>query len=113
MLMALAPPHTLAPVGAKNLVSARAYAVPDEVLHLAAALLFAGFKSVIAPMWDIEDGFPSKLSGEFYKQMLGGPRGPKNYSVASIGLARTFSRWKQMDLEVPLAQVANMIHLGV
>lgn len=43
----------------------------DEVLHLAAAMQFSGFQSVIGTMWAMRDSDGPEVAREFYKRMLG------------------------------------------
>ncbi|KZS99797.1 uncharacterized protein LAESUDRAFT_70512 [Laetiporus sulphureus 93-53] len=43
---------------------------PDESIHIAAAMLFAGFNGVVATMWAISDADAPKLAEEFYRQLF-------------------------------------------
>ncbi|KAJ6629569.1 CHAT domain-containing protein, partial [Mycena sp. CBHHK59/15] len=43
---------------------------PDEALHLAAALLFAGFRRVVATMWTMNDFDGPKIADTFYKHLF-------------------------------------------
>ncbi|KAF8171572.1 CHAT domain-containing protein [Mycena galopus ATCC 62051] len=45
---------------------------PDEALHLAASLMFAGFSGVVATMWNIDDSDGPKVADEFYKRLFDG-----------------------------------------
>ena len=45
-------------------------ASPDEVIHLAAAMQFAGFRSVIGTMWAADDGHANEITSTFYRCML-------------------------------------------
>jgi len=40
--------------------------LPDEVIHLAAALLFVGFRGAIGTMWSIRDSDGPKVADAFY-----------------------------------------------
>jgi hypothetical protein len=42
----------------------------DEVIHLASAMQFAGFRSVIGTMWAVDDGATNKITSTFYKHMV-------------------------------------------
>ncbi len=44
--------------------------LPDETLHLASALQFAGFKSVVGTMWEMFDGDGPVLAKAFYKRLM-------------------------------------------
>ncbi|KAF8838030.1 hypothetical protein BDN67DRAFT_934483 [Paxillus ammoniavirescens] len=45
---------------------------PDEVIHLAAGMQFAGFRSVIGTMWPVDDTMAHAMVGAFYKNMFKG-----------------------------------------
>ncbi|KAJ7824828.1 CHAT domain-containing protein [Mycena leptocephala] len=45
-------------------------ATPDEVIHLAASLMFAGFHSVVATMWTIQDLDGPKVADGFYEHLF-------------------------------------------
>ncbi|KAG8788653.1 hypothetical protein FRC12_014335 [Ceratobasidium sp. 428] len=78
-------------------------ALPDEVVHLAAGLLMAGYPSIIATMWSINDSDAPLVAGKVYECMLegGSPDGRKAAIAlhnASIHLRNTigienFERW--------------------
>lgn len=85
--------------------------LPDESLHPAAGMLFAGFKSVIGTMWAFDDGLGSPLAGEFYKRMLDGK---KDYTDAAVVLAQSFRAIMKKDPKsVSFMQYINVVHYGV
>ncbi|KAJ7438156.1 CHAT domain-containing protein [Mycena latifolia] len=43
---------------------------PDEAMHLAASLLFAGFRGVVATMWSIDDRDGPKIADTFYEHLF-------------------------------------------
>ncbi|KAJ7189717.1 CHAT domain-containing protein [Mycena pura] len=43
---------------------------PDEAMHLAGALLFAGFQSIVATMWSINDQDAPKVADKFYAYLF-------------------------------------------
>ncbi|KAJ7190799.1 CHAT domain-containing protein [Mycena pura] len=45
-------------------------AVPDEAIHLAATLLFAGFRGVVATMWTMNDLDGPKVADMFYEYLF-------------------------------------------
>ncbi|KAJ7202337.1 CHAT domain-containing protein [Mycena pura] len=45
-------------------------AVPDEAMHLAATLLFAGFRGVVATMWTMNDLDGPKIGDTFYEHLF-------------------------------------------
>ncbi|KAG1729054.1 CHAT domain-containing protein [Suillus occidentalis] len=42
---------------------------PDEVIHLAAGLQFAGVKSVVGTLWKVNDATVQRLVEAFYKNL--------------------------------------------
>ncbi|KAJ7107456.1 CHAT domain-containing protein [Mycena epipterygia] len=44
--------------------------VPDEAMHLAATLLFSGFRSVVATMWTMADPDGPKIANMFYEHLF-------------------------------------------
>ncbi|PPQ77256.1 hypothetical protein CVT26_005815, partial [Gymnopilus dilepis] len=44
--------------------------LPEEVVHLAAGMLTAGYRSVIATMWSISDAHAPDVAEDFYKCLL-------------------------------------------
>ncbi|KAJ6629733.1 CHAT domain-containing protein, partial [Mycena sp. CBHHK59/15] len=44
--------------------------VPDEAMHLAATLLFAGFRGVVATMWSMDDRDGPKIASAFYEHLF-------------------------------------------
>jgi CHAT domain-containing protein len=44
---------------------------PDEVIHLATALQFAGVNSVIGTLWKVTDSTVQRLVEAFYKTFCG------------------------------------------
>ena len=47
--------------------------LPDEAVHLAAGMLAAGYRSVIATMWSIGDKYAPMITGEVYPRLVCGP----------------------------------------
>ncbi|KAF8979572.1 hypothetical protein BDQ17DRAFT_1264592, partial [Cyathus striatus] len=44
--------------------------LPEEAVHLAAGVLQAGYRSVIATMWAIDDNYASMVSESMYSHLL-------------------------------------------
>ncbi|EPQ56599.1 hypothetical protein GLOTRDRAFT_93005 [Gloeophyllum trabeum ATCC 11539] len=42
----------------------------DESVHLAAGMMFAGYKSVIATMWNIQDQYAPEVTAQVYKELF-------------------------------------------
>ena len=79
---------------------------PDEVIHLASAMQFAGFRSVIGTMWAVDDAETNKITSVFYKHMVD-ESGRLDHTRAAYALRKTMR-----TVNVPLDQCILYIHLG-
>lgn len=85
--------------------------LPDESLHPAAGMMFAGFKSVVGTMWAFDDTLGSALANEFYKIMLDGK---KDYTDAAVALNEAFREVTRKNKDaIPFMQRINVVHYGV
>ena len=80
----------------------------DEVMHLASAMQFVGFRSVIGTMWAVDDGETNKITSVFYDNMKD-EHGRLDYTRAALALNRTMKRL----VGIPFDQRILYIHLGV
>ncbi|KIK42231.1 hypothetical protein CY34DRAFT_805131 [Suillus luteus UH-Slu-Lm8-n1] len=84
---------------------------PDEVIHLAAGLQFAGFKSVVGTLWEVDDSVAKPVVEAFYKYMFH----PKEAGVMDC----TKAAWAlncathAVKTKVPLEQRMVFVHIGV
>ncbi|KIK60954.1 hypothetical protein GYMLUDRAFT_59317 [Collybiopsis luxurians FD-317 M1] len=60
--------------------------VPDKVLHLAAAVQFCGFRSVVGTLWEMQDKDGPELAQEFYMSMFTGVDGHVDFKNAAKAL---------------------------
>ena len=79
---------------------------PDEVIHLASAMQFAGFRSVIGTMWAVDDDETNKITSTFYKHMVD-ESGRLDHTLAAFALNKTMK-----SVRIPLDQRVLYIHLG-
>ncbi|KAI9567906.1 TPR-like protein [Boletus coccyginus] len=79
---------------------------PDEAIHLASAMQFSGFRSVIGTMWAVDDGETNKISSTFYKYMVD-ESGHLDHTRAALALNKTMK-----CVSVPFDQQILYIHLG-
>ena len=79
---------------------------PDEAIHLASAMQFVGFRSVIGTMWAVDDGETNKITSTFYKHMVN-ESGSLDHTRAAFALNKTMK-----SVHVPLDQRILYIHLG-
>ena len=79
---------------------------PDEVIHLASAVQFVGFRSVIGTMWQVDDAETNKITSKFYQHMTD-ESGCLDHTRAAFALRKTMR-----SVDVPLDQRILYIHLG-
>ncbi|KAG1730929.1 CHAT domain-containing protein [Suillus occidentalis] len=83
---------------------------PDEVVHLAAGLQFAGVKSVVGTLWKVNDGTVQRLVEAFYKNFC--RDGAMDSTRAAEALHQAV-RSLACDKGIPLDQRIVFIHIGV
>jgi CHAT domain-containing protein len=79
---------------------------PDEVIHLASAMQFVGFRSVIGTMWAVDDDKTNKIISTFYMHMVD-ESGRLDHTRAAVALNKTMK-----SVDIPLDQRILYIHLG-
>ncbi|KAG8904368.1 hypothetical protein FRB99_001869 [Tulasnella sp. 403] len=85
---------------------------PDEFMHLAAGMQFAGFRSVVGTLWAMVDEDGPTLAHEFYKRMLGKLKtdGTPDYTKAATALSQTIKVLRRN--QVPASRWINFVHFG-
>ena len=85
--------------------------LPDEALHLTAAVQFSGFRSVIGTMWGMVDEDGQSLAEAIYQSMFSGKDGREAYYERSAGaLQQAVQQMRRRCL--PLARWVNYVHHG-
>ncbi|KAG2742688.1 hypothetical protein P692DRAFT_20879403 [Suillus brevipes Sb2] len=84
--------------------------MPDEAIHLAAGLQFAGVKSVVGTLWNVDDSTAQRLIEAFYINLCGdgkmmSQRAARALHQAVHSLAR--------DRDIPLDQRIVFMHIGI
>jgi len=87
-----------------------AFSTPDEAIHLAAGLQFAGVGSVVGTMWKVNDSTVQRLVEAFYKNLCGD--GTMNSKRAAWALHRAVHSLAH-DNEMSLDQRIVFMHVGV
>ncbi|KAH8117694.1 CHAT domain-containing protein [Phellopilus nigrolimitatus] len=84
----------------------------EEVLHLAAAMQFSGFRSVIATMWAMSDDDGPFVAKEFYKRMFAEEDSPElGFKRSARALRETIQRLR-MRKGMTVERWINYIHIG-
>ena len=82
---------------------------PDEVIHLAAAMQFAGFRSVIGTMWAVDDAHTTEIASKFYDNMVD-ESGRLDHTRAALALHRTMRSFRSSN--IPFDQQILYVHIG-
>ncbi|KAJ7083423.1 CHAT domain-containing protein [Mycena epipterygia] len=92
--------------------------VPDEAMHLAATLLFAGFRGVVATMWTMADPDGPAIAETFYRHLFKGcdpnmdplnlPDLTKAAEFLHIAVAKL-----RADPNVPFSRWVPFVHYGL
>jgi tetratricopeptide (TPR) repeat protein len=86
--------------------------LPDESLHLAAAMQLIGYRHVLATLWSVADSAAPALADTIYAHLRHpGPDGPPQADRAPYALHHAVTRLRQDDPDEPLLW-APYIHLG-
>ncbi|KAF7342638.1 TPR-like protein [Mycena sanguinolenta] len=110
LMQANLPHAELAMLSACHTAEHTAGSVHDEVLHLAAAVQFSGFRSVCGTLWQMLDADGPVIAREFYRRMeKDSKRAGYEEAARALGLtARALRRQKGTRLE----QWVNYVHIG-
>jgi CHAT domain-containing protein len=82
---------------------------PDELIHLAAAMQFSGFRSVIGSMWSVDDEVALQVVSTFYCHLVDGS-GRLDCTRAAVALHKTM---KSLRKKIPFEQQIVFVHTGV
>jgi CHAT domain-containing protein len=84
---------------------------PNETIHLAAGMQFAGYQSVIGTMWAMADEDGPLVAEVFYKHMFRKKSGVDCADAAGEGLAKATRELRRRG--VPFSRWINFVHYGV
>jgi CHAT domain-containing protein len=83
--------------------------LPEEAIHLAAGLLFAGYKGVIASMWSINDNDAPYVADEVYAYLF--QEQAPEYTRAAHALHHAVQKLRTRN--VPFVSWVPFIHIGL
>jgi len=81
----------------------------DEAIHLAAAMQFSGFRSVIGSMWSVDDEVAGQLVSAFYDNMVDSS-GRSDCRRAAVALHEAVKKLRKV---IPFEQQIVFVHIGV
>lgn len=83
--------------------------LPDEALHIAAAMLFAGYRGVIATMWSMNDSDGPRVADEVYARLF--EKGIPDHTQAARALH--YAVQKLRAEKASFLSWVPLIHIGV
>ncbi|KAG2343882.1 hypothetical protein BDR05DRAFT_932887 [Suillus weaverae] len=83
---------------------------PDESIHLAAAMQFSGFRSVIGSMWSVDDEVARQVVSAFYNKLVD-DSGRLDCTRAAVALHKAVKKLRRN--RIPLEQQIVFVHIGV
>ncbi|KAH9474340.1 hypothetical protein JR316_0012798 [Psilocybe cubensis] len=83
---------------------------PDETIHLAAALQFCGFRSVVGTLWEMNDEDGPFISKEFYKYMFRDSGKRPDFKDSAEGLSYAIREMRKD--QVPVERWVMFVHIG-
>ena len=85
--------------------------VMDEGLHLAAAVQYCGFRSVVGTMWAMVDEDGRDLAEYFYKALFSNPRGTPYHQRSAKALRFAVKKLRRKR-RITLERWVNFVHYG-
>ena len=86
------------------------FITPDEPIHLAAALQFCGFRSVVGTLWEMDDEDGPTISKEFYKHLFRKSGNKANFRDSAEELNVAIRALRKNG--VPLERWILFVHIG-
>jgi tetratricopeptide (TPR) repeat protein/CHAT domain-containing protein len=83
---------------------------PNEAIHLAAALQFCGFRSVVGTLWAMADIDGPDVAEDFYGYMLREPRGAGDFRDSAMALNHATRAMRKRG--IPIDRWINFVHIG-
>ncbi|KAG8712495.1 hypothetical protein FRC11_015028 [Ceratobasidium sp. 423] len=85
--------------------------IPDESVHLASGLLTAGYPSVIATMWSVQDADAPVIANGVYRELM--KDGMMDYRKAAMALHKAVGELRAEVGDKQFGRWVPFIHLGV
>jgi CHAT domain-containing protein len=85
--------------------------LPEEAVHIAGGMLLAGYRSVVATMWSIQDDLAPEVADEFYAHIMQSEERPDNRKAAEA-LHLSVQKLRRKP-GIPLTAWIPFVHLGV
>ena len=86
--------------------------IPDEMLHLTAAMQYCGFRSVVGTMWEMADTDRQDLTKSFYKSLFSSQEEGVPYYERAAQSLRDAAQKLRRKRGVTLERWVNFVHYG-
>lgn len=84
--------------------------ISEEAAHIAGGMLLAGYRSVVATMWSIQDDLAPGVTDDFYDHIMGKEGRPSSRNAAE---ALHYSLQKLRRTDVALTSWIPFVHVGI
>jgi CHAT domain-containing protein len=83
----------------------------EEAVHIAGAMLLAGYRGVVATMWSIQDDLAPEVADEFYAHIMKDGQSPDSRRAAEA-LHMSIQKLRQKE-NISLTAWIPFVHLGI
>lgn len=87
--------------------------LPEEAIHLAAGMLSAGYSTVLATMWSIQDEDAPSVAKDVYSRLIDKVTGAADARRAAWALHEATANLREKIGETNVARWVPFIHMGV
>ncbi|EDR09769.1 uncharacterized protein LACBIDRAFT_233630 [Laccaria bicolor S238N-H82] len=84
---------------------------PDEVIHLASALQFSGFRSVVGTLWELIDKDAPQLASDFYQDLVQEGKDKLDFKDTARALSLAVNKLREKPNMTPNRWI-QIIHIG-
>ena len=84
---------------------------PDEVIHLASAMQFSGFRSVVGTLWELIDKDAPQLASDFYQNLVQEGKEKLNFKDTARALSSAVNMMRKKPNMTPNRWI-QIIHIG-
>ncbi|EIN08831.1 hypothetical protein PUNSTDRAFT_143536 [Punctularia strigosozonata HHB-11173 SS5] len=85
--------------------------LPDETMHLAAVMMFIGFRSVVGTLWSMNDADGPKIAEHVYRELIASPSNHLDYEAIPRALDAAVRNLRAEGAHP--SRWATWIHMGI
>ena len=87
--------------------------LPDEAIHLAAGLQYAGFRGIVGTLWSIADDTAQTMTKKVYTELFKNDTTSQSNAEEAARALNEAVRHLRDEAQVPLSQWVPFIHIGL